>query len=201
MLVQLVIMLSNSDLLYWIAGFSYHRTNVHSWSGRGSWLSAGRQDTPSLGLAKHMTVLIPEEGRGGTENTRICKATSKAKNIEIECFTQQMKRLVGSFSFDANENSIYDHSRHTGVPCCGINICCQPPLISLFFKWLIYYRGQQQQSLQFTVSAGWSVHSHLVAARAGQCWLAGWTHWGCERNAVTGWNVSYVTVQPATKQR
>lgn len=50
-----------------MAGFSYHRTNVHSWSGRGSWLSAGRRDRASLGLAKHMTVLVPEEVRGGRE--------------------------------------------------------------------------------------------------------------------------------------
>lgn len=43
---------------------SYHRTNDHSWSGRGSWLSAGTQDSASLGLWRRMTVWIPEEMRG-----------------------------------------------------------------------------------------------------------------------------------------
>lgn len=50
-----------------MAEFSYHKTNVHSWSGRGSWLSAGKRDTASLGLAKHMTVLVPEEARQDIE--------------------------------------------------------------------------------------------------------------------------------------
>lgn len=42
-------------------GSSYHRTNGHSWSGLGSWRSAGRLDSASLGSWMHMTAWIPKQ--------------------------------------------------------------------------------------------------------------------------------------------
>lgn len=50
------------------------------------------------------------------------------------------------------------------------------------------------------MSAGWSIDSHLVAARAGQRWLVGGTWQWCGWNRVTGWNLCEMAVQPATKQ-
>lgn len=89
------------------------------------------------------------------------------------------------------------------MPRCGINIRCQP-LISLLKNYSLIIEANNNnnnnKTLSFTVSAGWSVDSHLVAARAGQRWLVGGTWQWCGWNRVTGWNLCEMEVQPVTKQ-